>query len=122
MNGCKILKCFRKEKRISGELPCPATGLIFQKCYSKHNFFICGGGLIRRPGSATIIAINSTETRGKKSTLDITYHIDTKKMIPKQSVELDISRKKCHDTVIVSLALLTQYHNILRIQMPYSSL
>ena len=28
MNGYKILKCFRKEKRISGELPCPATGLI----------------------------------------------------------------------------------------------
>ena len=28
MNGYKILKCFRKEKCISGELPCPATGLI----------------------------------------------------------------------------------------------
>ena len=28
MNGYKRLKCFRKEKRISGELPCPATGLI----------------------------------------------------------------------------------------------
>ena len=28
MNGYKILKCFRKEKRISGELPCLATGLI----------------------------------------------------------------------------------------------
>ena len=28
MNGYKILKCFRKEKRISGELPCPGTGLI----------------------------------------------------------------------------------------------
>ena len=28
MNGYKILKCFRKEQRISGELPCPATGLI----------------------------------------------------------------------------------------------
>ena len=28
MNGCKILKCFRKEKRVSGELPCPVTGLI----------------------------------------------------------------------------------------------
>ena len=28
INGCKILKCFRKEKHISGELPCPATGLI----------------------------------------------------------------------------------------------
>ena len=28
MNGYKILKCFRKEKRISGELPCPVTGLI----------------------------------------------------------------------------------------------
>ena len=27
MNGYKILKCFRKEKRVSGELPCPATGL-----------------------------------------------------------------------------------------------
>ena len=32
MNGYKILKCFRKEKRISGELPCPATGLIFIVC------------------------------------------------------------------------------------------
>ena len=28
MNGYKILKCFRKEKRVSGELPCQATGLI----------------------------------------------------------------------------------------------
>ena len=28
MNGYKILKCFRKEKRVSGVLPCPATGLI----------------------------------------------------------------------------------------------
>ena len=28
MTGYKILKCFRKEKRISGELPCPATSLI----------------------------------------------------------------------------------------------
>ena len=28
MNGYKILKCFRKEKRFSGELPCPATGLV----------------------------------------------------------------------------------------------
>ena len=28
VNGYKILKCFRKEKRVSGELPCPATGLI----------------------------------------------------------------------------------------------
>ena len=28
MNGYKILKCFRKETHISGELPCPATGLI----------------------------------------------------------------------------------------------
>ena len=28
INGCKILKCFRKEQHISGELPCPATGLI----------------------------------------------------------------------------------------------
>ena len=28
MNGYKILKCFRKEKRVSGELPCPATCLI----------------------------------------------------------------------------------------------
>ena len=28
MNEYKILKCFRKEKRVSGELPCPATGLI----------------------------------------------------------------------------------------------
>ena len=28
MNGYKILKCFRKEKHVSGELPCLATGLI----------------------------------------------------------------------------------------------
>ena len=28
MNGYKILKYFRKEKLVSGELPCPATGLI----------------------------------------------------------------------------------------------
>ena len=28
MNGYKILKCFRKEKHVSGELPSPATGLI----------------------------------------------------------------------------------------------
>ena len=31
MNGYKFLKCFRKEKRISGELLCPATGLIMIK-------------------------------------------------------------------------------------------
>ena len=29
MNGYKILKCFRKEKCVSGELPCPVTSLIF---------------------------------------------------------------------------------------------
>ena len=28
MNGYKILKCFRKEKRVSGELPCLTTGFI----------------------------------------------------------------------------------------------
>ena len=28
MNGYKILKCFRKEKCVSGGLPYPATGLI----------------------------------------------------------------------------------------------
>ena len=28
INGYKILKYFRKEKHVSGELPCPATGLI----------------------------------------------------------------------------------------------
>ena len=28
MNGYKILKCFRKEKCVSDELPCPVTGLI----------------------------------------------------------------------------------------------
>ena len=28
MNEYKILKCFRKEKRVSGELPCQAIGLI----------------------------------------------------------------------------------------------
>ena len=33
MNGYKILKCFRKEKRISGELPWLATGLITQFFY-----------------------------------------------------------------------------------------
>ena len=33
INGYKILKCFRKEKCVSGELPCPATGLICQ-CFS----------------------------------------------------------------------------------------
>ena len=32
MNGYKILKCFRKEKRVSGKLPCPATGLIHLWC------------------------------------------------------------------------------------------
>ena len=32
MNAYKILKCFRKEKRVSGELPCPATGLIDKLC------------------------------------------------------------------------------------------
>ena len=29
MNGYKILKCFRKEKSVSGELPCLATVLIY---------------------------------------------------------------------------------------------
>ena len=39
MNGYKILKCFRNEKRVSGELPCLATGLIL-KCNSLHyNYF-----------------------------------------------------------------------------------
>ena len=33
MNGYKILKCFRKEKRIWGELPCLATGLILFKMF-----------------------------------------------------------------------------------------
>ena len=33
VNGYKILKCFRKEKRVSGELPCPATGLILICCH-----------------------------------------------------------------------------------------
>ena len=28
INGYKILKCFRKEKRVSCKLPCLATGLI----------------------------------------------------------------------------------------------
>ena len=28
MNGHKILKCFTKEKRVSGELPCLATVLL----------------------------------------------------------------------------------------------
>ena len=28
MNGYKILKCFRKEKRVSGELPCPVTIIL----------------------------------------------------------------------------------------------
>ena len=44
MNGYKILKCFRKEKRISGELPCPATGLIssffFLSNFQMFKFFI----------------------------------------------------------------------------------
>ena len=33
MNGYKILKCFRKEKHVSGVLPCPATGLILNLFY-----------------------------------------------------------------------------------------
>ena len=39
MNGYKILKCFRKEQRVSGELHCPATGLIIVKAWfrSKNN-------------------------------------------------------------------------------------
>ena len=35
MNGYKILKCFRKEKRVSGEMPSPATGLIFSLVCSR---------------------------------------------------------------------------------------
>ena len=34
MNGYKILKCFRKEKRVSGELPSPVTGLIMLNFYN----------------------------------------------------------------------------------------
>ena len=30
MNGYTILKCFRKEKCVSGELSCPATGLTLE--------------------------------------------------------------------------------------------
>ena len=41
MNGYKILKCFRKEKRISGELPCQATGLIYTFVYCKISLFKC---------------------------------------------------------------------------------
>ena len=46
MNGYKILKCFRKEKRVSGELPCPATGLIGKLSVPLHlgkneDFFHC---------------------------------------------------------------------------------
>ena len=37
INGYKILKCFRKEKRVSGELPCPATGLITEILVFKAN-------------------------------------------------------------------------------------
>ena len=37
MNGYKILKCFRKEQRVSGELPCPATGLI---CFNVRVFVL----------------------------------------------------------------------------------
>ena len=37
MNGYKILKCFRKEKPVSGELPCPATGLtVHSRRYKNH--------------------------------------------------------------------------------------
>ena len=44
MNGYKILKCFRKEKRASGELPCPATGLITFIVSSKfHNLLLLEG-------------------------------------------------------------------------------
>ena len=48
MDGYEILKCFRKEKRVSGELPCPATGLISfitvcrnQTWYSNALTFLC---------------------------------------------------------------------------------
>ena len=40
MNGYKILKCFRKEKRISGELPCLATGLIGFVMRRPNMFFV----------------------------------------------------------------------------------
>ena len=41
MNGYKILKCFRKEKHVSGELPYPATGLIgFNFLFRKQISFI----------------------------------------------------------------------------------
>ena len=36
-NGYKILKCFRKEQRVSGKLPCPVTRLII----SWNVFTIC---------------------------------------------------------------------------------
>ena len=38
MNGYKILKCFRKEKRVSGELPCPATGLMLMVLSCRGSF------------------------------------------------------------------------------------
>ena len=43
MNGYKILKCFRKEKRVSGELPCPATSLISLIVGDKTDFFFSTG-------------------------------------------------------------------------------
>ena len=41
MNGYKILKCFRKEQRVSGELPCPATGLIIIERSSCRSNRVC---------------------------------------------------------------------------------
>ena len=41
MNGYKILKCFRKEKRVSGKLPCPATGLIYPVMTNNKHQFLC---------------------------------------------------------------------------------
>ena len=40
MNGYKILKCSREEQRVSGELPCSATGLtLFSFSFYLHICF-----------------------------------------------------------------------------------
>ena len=55
MNGYKILKCFRKEKRISGELPCPATGLITARLFGLRLFGLGGVALSRQCGKMNFL-------------------------------------------------------------------
>ena len=54
MNEYKILKCFRKEKRVSGELPCPATGLIKSKVSTNSSYLLADQAGLKQTRSSIL--------------------------------------------------------------------